>query len=173
MWEMLQVLVVVIGVMPVSVALHEFGHAIPQLIAGDSVKVVLGIRAKKQLNFSVHRLSVTSSIYPISGCVIYQGRERVLSAIGGPLVSLLIVVLSVIGLDASRDFVQSVSISVLVCNSNLFLWTSIPMKYPSWMGVYSGFRSDGLRIFDILRRCLARNVQGSLNHRSESANKPE
>ncbi|MCF6138291.1 hypothetical protein [Pseudalkalibacillus berkeleyi] len=152
-------LVFYILVIPISVLLHEIGHAIGVLLSSNSNAIVFlgpNDRSNRE-SFKLGRIrfhikwayfgSIRTVEYPLSY------RQQIIVAAGGPILSFILATLTIILsfsqlMDGSmRNFVAAISLF----NFYLFFMTIIPIRYPNWMKSYAGLPSDGLRIINAIK----------------------
>ncbi|WP_252503999.1 hypothetical protein [Sporosarcina sp. Marseille-Q4943] len=154
---MLLLIIFYIFIAPTCVLLHEIGHGLGAVLAPNNhVHIYLGpISEKNKETFRVGRLHF-HIIWSYIGFVHWKGelskRQRAIALIGGPLMSLLLAFLfGMLTLLAPRNDMQTLYWSTTLLNFFQFLVTIIPMKYPRWMGGYSGYSSDGLQLLRLLK----------------------
>lgn len=145
-------------VVPICILMHEIGHGLGVVsFSKYNPHIYLGRRNKdNKENFRIGRLHFHIH-WSYIGFAEWKGdlskRQSIAALAGGPLMSLLLVMLtatiavSVPFSDISRFFWL-----VSQFNMVLFLVTIIPITYPRWMGAYSGHPSDGLQLLRLLRK---------------------
>ncbi|CAM3651370.1 hypothetical protein [Parendozoicomonas haliclonae] len=143
-------------VMPLMTFLHELGHALPILASGNKAHIVMGTGdSPLTLTFNNLKISLSPTI-STSFCYWEESltqRTALLALIAGPLTSLLI---SMTCIFVYFRFSTSAELSgLLLCIAGItffqFLFTAIPMHYPSFMGAYAGAPSDGYQILQRLK----------------------
>lgn len=143
---------------PALTLVHELGHALAGMMTTrGSVTAAIGT-GRKPFRMDIGRLGI--ELRPFSGFVGFctreqtsgSGRGEALFYVAGPLFSLIsAVILGYLGTSAVEDstlaqlFVSG-SYGALV----QLIVTVIPVRYPSWMGAYAGYLSDGA----VILRCL-------------------
>jgi hypothetical protein len=148
-------------VIPISILLHEIGHGLGILLFSKEriAKVYLGpINESNKETFRFFRMHfhITWAFY---GFCSYTGGnknltkvEAISSALGGPLVSLIISITAFISVSfIEGTLTQEYMKGIAIFNLINFIMTIIPIKYPKWWGIYSGRPSDGYRIVTALR----------------------
>lgn len=144
---------------PLLTLLHELGHAVGGLVTtGGWVQASLGGPGSSRPAWTVHlgRLIVELRAFTVffGACrrehppATWRG-EALFYALG-PATSLLCagVFLALVQTETWLDpFLRSAASGALF----QFLVTSIPIRYPSWLGAYAGYRSDGAAIVACLR----------------------
>jgi len=147
---------VLVGLYPVCILLHEFGHAIPILLTGRNAHVIMGDDSGKTFQFGKLKLT-----FGISGAgIMYRGycrwdgnvptRTELIVTLGGPIVTLAIVAILTIFVDLNPEGTLETSIYYLwVSQTLLLVLTSLPMTLPSWL-YPSESDNDGKQILDIL-----------------------
>ncbi|ASK61012.1 hypothetical protein CFK37_01685 [Virgibacillus phasianinus] len=158
---MLLFIIFYIVVIPISVLLHEVGHAFGLIFVSKERPVVyLGpMDSSNKENFRIGRVHFHIK-WAFSGFCGFKNENMTLTAprqllfsAGGPIASLFIAVAAI----GSTLFVHS-SISnhfvvgIAIWNSWMFLCTIIPIRYPAWWKPYNGRTSDGYRILESIKR---------------------
>lgn len=157
--SMIFFLVFYILVIPISVLLHEIGHAIGVLLSSNSNAIVFlgpNDRSNRE-SFKLGRIrfhikwayfgSIRTVEYPLSY------RQQIIVAAGGPILSFILATLTIILsftqlIDGSmKSFIMGTGIYNLI----LFILTIIPIRYPDWLKPYAGLPSDGLRIINAMK----------------------
>ena len=148
--------------MPILVLLHEVGHAIFALIFTDgNIEIQIG-NSKLDISKNIGRLyfkykGYKSLLHVTFGSVRFEipkeNYKIIAILLGGPLMSLIIFILSVILLSfsshlnyISQIFLNSVAIFSLV----QFLITILPIKYNAFSLPYKGMKSDGYSILKLI-----------------------
>jgi RsiW-degrading membrane proteinase PrsW (M82 family) len=158
---MLLFLLFYLVVIPLSILLHEVGHAVGILLfTKRNAKVYLGpiIESNKE-TFKFYRIHFYIKWAYYGFCYYTDGnknltkKEAIPFALGGPLASLVIAVLayfslSYIEVDHIREFIYGIAL----LNFFNFILTIIPIRYPKWWGPFSGRPSDGYRVLYELRK---------------------
>ncbi|EOW0796655.1 site-2 protease family protein [Vibrio vulnificus] len=157
---MIEIIGIILGLVVITPTLtlaHELGHALPQLLKGYPVKIVLGLGSDvRTLNWG--NLSISSTKVPMhvgyseisSRC---SSKERVISLAMGPLTSLGMCTLLYFASKFQLPYLLSYCINFGLYFSLLqTLVTAVPMQYPSIFGAYEGMHSDGKQILEILKR---------------------
>lgn len=157
-------LLVLFFIYPLEVLLHELGHAIAALaLTSGPVTIRMGDWRRDTHIFERRWGRLTLRWYRLPGWVgSYVGenirevspRNRILIALSGPLMSLLIAVVAyatMFNLESGAfwwDVAQTIGNFAMLS----FLFTIIPMRYPALWGAYEGMRSDGATIVEQIRR---------------------
>ena len=136
---------------------HEMGHAIVAwLLTSEKVSVCVGLNSAKP--FSVgQRMTIQFSFQKgIQGCThYYEGRcpvpVRLLVLLGGPILSLLIALLSgyLIFSKSNEIWLEIPLVSWFCCNSLAFLRAIIPVRLKPTDSFPAGPPSDGLQIYHL------------------------
>lgn len=150
---------------PITVLIHEIGHAIGLLVCTKNIiaKVYLGHpNTFTAPSYTMGRLHLYISMSNFGYCA-YNGSsqnesqmtplKRVVFTTGGPLMSLifsltLFIIFLFLNLSPYANFIIT---WFAISNLIQFIWTIIPIKYPKWMGGYSGMPSDGYKLVKLLR----------------------
>ncbi len=142
---------------PLFVLLHEVGHGLGAVFSSDSeVHIYLGIKSEKNKeNFKIGRLRF-HIIWSYTGFAYWGSRlnkrQKVVALAGGPLMSLLLTLLfGWLTNITSQSELHQLFFGSMVFNLCQFISTTIPVKYPRWMGGYSGHQSDGLQLLRIMK----------------------
>ncbi len=146
-----------IFVSPILTFLHELGHATPTLVSGKKATIVLG-NSDRKLNFKIRNLELNISLLPsyIGFCYWPEElsrKEKLISLISGPLVSLIISIFCfyfILKPDLPPE-TYSILIGLTTLSFIQFLTTAIPMHYPSFMSGYAGLPSDGFQIMELIK----------------------
>jgi hypothetical protein len=152
-----------IGV-PISLALHEFGHAIMiLLITKQKVTFQFGAQGTKK-EIHLGRLAILVYVEPSApfGCRYNLENYAALSTqqvfwitVGGPIASLLLTILcGVLWLTTNRIDPWR---GLVILNLVNFLYSSIPGHYAKWQGVQGGFPNDGLQVVQLFQRVKDKN----------------
>ncbi|WP_367989523.1 hypothetical protein AB2S62_20015 [Vibrio sp. NTOU-M3] len=142
-------------VMPLAVLLHELGHVTPQLMAGHSAEIRLGSE-KGSKEFRLGKLKLL--VVPFSMNVGFASIKRdvsknlqILSLLMGPVVSLILCAgLYLISRHELPYLTQYLVSFGMYFSLIQFLFTSIPIYYPSYFGAYEGMPSDCRQILELL-----------------------
>lgn len=146
---------------PILGLFHEIGHALIALsLTPSKVSIVMGTRdiEKAHLRLRFGRLTVGFRLglwIPAGLCISeadpasVRGRARV--SLGGPLASLMLLLLS----SVLAYWDSGVWEKFWEATASLALWgflfTIVPMRYPHWWGPVGGNPSDELHVWQILR----------------------
>ena len=152
------VLFYLIGI-PVSVLLHEVGHAIGVTIfTKEKAHVYLGpINDNNKESFRIGRMHFHIKWAYFGFCVVknrndFTSFKNIMFLAGGPIVSLLLfIAVYLISADLTHYGTKNFLNGVFYANLSLFIFTSIPIIYPSWLKPYAGRPSDGYQILTILK----------------------
>lgn len=154
---MLLLLIFYILVAPICVLLHEIGHGLGAVVASNThVHIYLGTRSEKNKeNFRLGRLHFHINWSYIGFAYFREElskRQRAIALASGPLMSLLLALLfGLLTLFGSRGDLQSLFWWTTMLIFFQFVVTIVPVKYPRWMGSYSGYSSDGLQLLRMLK----------------------
>lgn len=142
---------------PFFILLHEVGHGLGTVFSSNSdVHIYLGTKNEKNKeNFKIGKLHF-HIIWSYTGFAYWDAglnkRQKVAALAGGPLMSLLLtLLLGWLTIITSQSQLHQLFFGPMIFNLFQFIWTIIPVKYPRWMGGYSGFKSDGLQLLRILK----------------------
>lgn len=144
---------------PVSVLLHEVGHAIGVIIfSKEESYVYLGSENDlNKKNFQIGRIHFHINRAYFGFCVVnnrtpFSKFQSVMFLVGGPLVSLLVFVASyLVKADVTHYEIKNFLNGIAYCNLFIFICTSIPIRYPKWLKPYAGLPSDGYQIYTLLK----------------------
>ena len=144
-------------VLPMSVLLHEVGHGLGVIISSKNhARIYVGFaNEKNKENFRLGRLHFHIIWSYVGYCYWGDGlnnRQRIISLVGGPAMSLLISLLCLLfALNIPDGDIRSLLRGTAILNFIQFFFTIIPITYPRWMLGYSGLPSDGLQLLRLLR----------------------
>ncbi|MGM0898620.1 MAG: hypothetical protein ACQEV0_12010 [Bacillota bacterium] len=156
---MISFLLIFLLAIPLSVLLHEVGHALGVVLSTKKdAYVYLGpANENNNENFRIGRIHF-HIIWAHSGfCFVKNENElsrfsNIMFSAGGPVVSLLLVIFSYLVITDSTHFgLKNFFTGTLFVNLSMFIFTSIPITYPSWMKPYAGGYSDGYHILKSIR----------------------
>lgn len=154
---MLPTIIFYVFVIPLCTLMHEIGHGIATVLSSNATaQIHLGnVNDTTKRNFKLGRLHfyLKWSYYGFCSSKGVLGKnQKLVSLIGGPLMSLLMVIILglVIPLVSFGDVQSLMSSTAFFCGVQ-FLVTAIPVRYPRWMGSYYGQPSDGLQILTLLK----------------------
>jgi len=144
---------------PVSVLLHEVGHAIGVIIfSKEKSHVYLG--SKNDLNkenFQIGRIHFHINWAYFGFCAVknrtpFSKFQSIMFSVGGPIVSLLLFVTSYLVIaEVTHYEIKNFLIGIAYFNLFMFICTSFPIRYPNWFKPYAGLPSDGYQIFTLLK----------------------
>ncbi|HLR43223.1 MAG TPA: hypothetical protein VK067_08310 [Pseudogracilibacillus sp.] len=145
-----------IFVIPICVLLHEVGHGIGLSTSSNAhVHIYLGLKSKSNKeNFQIGRMHFHlqwSYIGFVSWDKMLSKREKAFALAGGLIMSLILALLCGIIALVFNGKLQTLFGWTSTFNFIQFLVTIIPIRYPQWMGGYSGLSSDGLQLLKILK----------------------
>lgn len=149
----------IIGI-PVSVLLHEIGHAIGLvLFSKENARVYLGpFHASNKEDFRIGRIHFHIRWAYFGFCQYgtrntdFSSFQRIMMSVGGPTVSLLLAVTTFfISADLTHFGIKNFLNGIMFYNLLLFISTSIPVVYPKWMGPLAGHPSDGYQILKVFK----------------------
>lgn len=142
---------------PFYILLHEVGHGLGVVLSSNSdVHIYLGPRNEKNKeNFTIGKFHF-HLLWSYIGFVDWEARlnnrQRAAALAGGPVMSLLLTLLFAwLTYINSHSELHQLFFGSMIFNLTLFIATIIPVKYPRWMGGYSGHRSDGLQLLRIIK----------------------
>lgn len=155
--------VVFLVIFPLVTLLHELGHAIPALAYGaQDVKIILGHSERDRIVF--RRQFGRLELILVSWIPLFVGhvrtsdplpfRQQIQVILGGPLVSLLLVVVLAPLAYASRgaaDLVRVLVQGTAVCTFLSLVMPMLPIVYPRWYYGYAGKPSDMRRLIRLIR----------------------
>ena len=152
------VLFYLIGI-PVSVLLHEVGHAIGVTIfTKEKAHVYLGpINDNNKESFRIGRMYFHIKWAYFGFCVVkkrndFTSFKNIIFLAGGPIVSLLLFITAyLISANLTHYGTKNFLNGVFYANLSMFIFTSIPIIYPNWLKHYAGRPSDGYQILTILK----------------------
>lgn len=143
---------------PITTLFHEMGHALGLLLfTNDSVaKVYLGdLTDANKETFRLGRIHFHIRWGPAGFCEFSTNGDmtkvqRVCSLFGGPLISLILCLIQFV-CSFNIEYLSFFITGILYLNFTHFLFTIIPMKYPTWVGRLGGMSSDGLKILEVIK----------------------
>lgn len=142
---------------PFFILLHEIGHGMGAAFSSSShVHIYLGAKNEENKEkFKVGKFHF-HIIWSYVGFAYWEiklnKRQRAIAIAGGPLMSLLLALLfGWLTIVTSQSQLHLLFWWSTLFNFLQFVATIIPVKYPRWMGGYSGYRSDGLQLLRILK----------------------
>ncbi len=143
----------VLVVAPVATLLHELAHA----VGAVGVPVTVRVGADPPLlRFRVGR--IVFRLNPWRGWIgtveRTEGASRPVSIVAiaaGPVASLVVAAGLFVGAEQLSGPPQLLAWSAAWWVLLAFLFTAVPLRYPSWFGFYAGMASDGRRIVCALR----------------------
>ncbi|WP_211653372.1 hypothetical protein [Planococcus alpniumensis] len=157
----LDLLTIFFILLPISILIHELGHALPIVLSTKSgeANIFLGTPHKEnKLAFSIHKFHFYLGLGLSGFCLIsnykdippLSNAQRLLVDACGPLFSLIAGTLAYgLSISASGSFQYAYPFAAV--NFCLFLTSVIPVTYPGFFGALSGYPSDGLRIYQNIR----------------------
>jgi len=148
----------VIG-LPISVLLHEVGHAIGGTVfSKEKTHVYLGpFNDDNKENFRIGRLHFHIKWAYFGFCAVENRKyfskfNNVMFLAGGPVVSLVVSVAAfLVSSDLTHDGAKTFLQGIFYANLSLFIFTSIPVIYPNWLKPYAGRPSDGYQILSVFK----------------------
>ncbi|SEQ90906.1 Peptidase family M50 [Virgibacillus subterraneus] len=159
--EMILFIIFYIVATPLSVLLHEVGHAVGIIaFTRENARVFLGPANKSNKEvFKIGRMHFHITLAFFGYCNFSKGDEkqtnfqRGIIAAGGPIMSLLLSILFyIISIYTTQPEIGKFAAGISLFNMLNFLLTIIPIKYPKWWGPYKGFPSDGYRIYMAVKK---------------------
>jgi len=151
-------LIYLIGI-PVSVLLHEVGHALGVIIfSKEKSYVYLGSKnGLNKENFRIGRIHFHINWAYFGFCAVknsppFSKFQSVMISVGGPIASLLLFVASYLVMaEVTHYEIKNFLNGIAYFNLFMFICTSIPIRYPSWYKPYAGLPSDGYKIITLLK----------------------
>lgn len=154
---MLVTIIFYILIIPLCTLMHEVGHGIAAVMSSRATAHVhlgrLSDPDKRRFNIGRLHFHLKWSYYGFcSSKGEMDKKQRITNIIGGPLVSLLMAIGFglMLPLASNLDVQTLLSATASFCAIS-FLVTAAPVKYPRWMGSYSGHPSDGLQVLHLLK----------------------
>ncbi|MFD1739269.1 site-2 protease family protein [Bacillus salitolerans] len=149
-------------ILPLTTFVHELGHALTALLL---FKEPVGIRLGNSIKGSGFKVGkLTIKIQPLSGFVGFvdypipkDKNNSVLHAlilIAGPVFSFTLCLFSYM-LITFLDFqfiINYLLKSIMNASLAQFIFTIIPIRYPSLFGSYRGMPSDGYRVMKLMMK---------------------
>lgn len=140
---------------PPLTLLHELGHALPLALAGRSATIYMGRpdpRARPTFRIAKVEARIRRPI-GFGGECHYEQPERgfspggqLLLAMGGPAASALATLVFGLATYLSPDGPLSALLAAVTLAAFLqVLFSTVPIRYPDWLGRAGGNPSDGLR----------------------------
>lgn len=144
---------------PVSILLHEVGHALgATLFTKEKALVYLGpINKFNKENFRIGRMHFHIKWAFFGFCDVKNSSNlnrirNVFFLAGGPLASLVLFIAAFsVSTDLTHYGTKNFLNGVMYSNLSLFIFTSIPIIYPNWLKPYAGRPSDGHQILTLLK----------------------
>ncbi len=145
---------------PVSVLLHEVGHAMGVIIfTKEKPHVYLGsANDSNKKNFQIGRIQFYMNWACFGFCAVknktnFSKLQNIMVLIGGPIVSLVLFVTAYLAKAEVTHFeTKNFLNGIIYCNLFMFIFTIIPIRYPNWWKPYAGLPSDGYQILMLLKR---------------------
>lgn len=152
----------VLLVMNAVLFIHEIGHAIPVLLHNKKAKVeiYLGPRTKEQkLELRLGRLTCYLTIAFSGLCRVANSdelpsatrKQNLLFSAGGPIASLLVFITFLYLSFIISGIPGNILNNAAFMSFSVFLFTAIPITYPSFMKNLGGLKSDGWYILKDLK----------------------
>lgn len=162
--QLVEGLIILFVLCPISLLIHEIGHALGIVIADKNAvaQVYMGSASEdNKFRLKVGRIHLYLTLAFSGFCSFaneqqpISNRQRLLMLTGGPVMSLLTCLL-LLSLSYWFWSVGNVELSswfenVGFINFIIFILTVLPYKYPSFMKHLGGFPTDGLQILKLLR----------------------
>jgi hypothetical protein len=159
-------LLMLLIIFPLGTLLHELGHAIPALRYGaQDVKVILGSSDYEGHNIVFRRQFGRLELILASWFPLWIGsaqtsstlplKQRVQVLLGGPFVSLLLVVIVAPLAYVTRgesELVRALLQYTAAFEILSFIATALPIRYPRWWYGYAGHTSDMWKVIHLLRK---------------------
>ncbi|ANU25810.1 hypothetical protein [Planococcus versutus] len=149
-----------IGV-PVSILLHEVGHALGiTLFTKEKAHVYLGpANDNNEENFRIGRMHFHIKWAFFGFCFVknrsdFTSFKSIMFSAGGPIISLLLCIAAyLVSADLTHYGTKNFLNGIIYFNLILFIFTSIPITYPNWWKPkpYAGRPSDGYQILTALK----------------------
>lgn len=144
---------------PLSVLLHEVGHAIGiVMFSKEKAYVYLGpVNDDNKENFRLGRMHFHIKWAFFGFCIVKNRSDftkfnNILFLAGGPIVSLLLFIAAYfLSANFSHEGTQNFLQGVFYTNLSMFIFTSLPLIYPKWLPAFAGHPSDGYQILNILK----------------------
>ncbi|WP_391122504.1 hypothetical protein [Psychrobacillus sp. L3] len=152
------ILFYLIGI-PVSVLLHELGHALcVVMFSKEEAYVYLGTtNESNKENFRIGRVTFHITFAYSGFCAVknmtnFSIVQSILFFIGGPIVSVLLFIGAYfISAEVTHYGTRNFLNGIIYINLFLFILTIIPIRYPKVLKTYAGFQSDGYQILTLLK----------------------
>lgn len=151
-------LIFLLGI-PLSVLLHEVGHALGVILfTKKEAHVYLGpANDKNNENFRIGRIHF-HIIWAHSGFCFVKNEgdlsrfSNIMYSAGGPIVSLLLVVIShLVTINPTNFSINNFFTGLFYANLAMFIFTILPIAYPNWLKPYVGRYSDGYHIIKAIK----------------------
>lgn len=157
----LDLLTIFFILLPISILIHELGHALPIVLSTKSgeANIFLGTPHKEnKLAFSIRKIHFYLG-WGFSGfCLVSNYKDipplshtqRLFIDVGGPMFSLVAGIIAYgVSISSAGSFQYAYPFAAV--NFCLFLTSVIPVTYPGFFGALAGYPSDGLRIYQNIR----------------------
>ena len=158
--ELLGIVIIWFG-LAFSVLIHETGHMTGYRLAGGKqdwiIQVGFGITLIKTKHFDIRIIPFSGVFYDQTPEKPYTKAQALLCAAGGPLFSLLFILilfaLRSISLNECSAFIDYYGPTwdfIRTYNVIMFLSAIIPMRYPAFFPIIGGMESDGMHMLKAL-----------------------
>lgn len=146
---------------PVLVLAHELGHAVPMLMF-TTQSIIIEIvnwqpREDKLFAVNIGRLQINWWVLPgwagrcRSNSDALPPLARLLISIGGPFTSFGLWIIFAVGAYLVDGYLEAFLVGCAFHTFITLLITTVPWRYPSWFGIFSGSLSDGAKALQALR----------------------
>lgn len=145
---------------PFFILLHEVGHGMGTVLSSKSdVHIYLGRKSEdNKENFKIGKLHfhiIWSYIGSAYSKTELTRQQRAITLASGPLTSLILALLfGWLTIVTSQSQISQLFWWSTLFNIVQFIITIVPVKYPKWMGGYSGYPSDGFQLLQIWKRVI-------------------
>lgn len=152
----------ILMVITVSLLIHEMGHAVAWILQNKKARadIYMGSSSKEnKLKLTIGRITFYLTISFSGFCSLSNpeelppitNKQKIISAAGGPIASLF----GFITLSFLSNLIPGM-LSVLInriafISLIIFITSSLPYTYPSFLRHIGGFPTDGLRILNLLK----------------------
>jgi hypothetical protein len=135
---------------PILTTLHELSHAAIPALNGEEVKVSVGKSSIFNLHFRNLKVEL-GLLKPWIGYTDWSRESTVLQLFLGPLVSLALGISFYILSSRVEEFKGLLLACTGWCLFQ-FLFTIVPVKYPTFLGYSNDQKSDGWQAAEILKK---------------------
>lgn len=134
--------------------IHEMGHMLGYIICAGKkavawhITVGIGTQLLKTKRLTICIVPFFNGYFQLADTASLTKKEALVMLSGGPIASLLMTIVLLV--SCNSIFTDQAIIFAMYCNFSQFLFTIIPVRYPSW--IWSGAKSDGLQMLQLMKK---------------------